>query len=181
MPLVTHGELPYSIEDAKAYVYAAGVPGVTPKDLPGIRRVEMDAQIEETEHRGDNKILAVAASINSFDLTIELGQLNADALAAISGGVVSTSGTAGTLSRTLTRSSTDTVADFQLKAATHSKTVDGGMTELIFPRCQWVGGPSYSMEDNEFSVVEVTARAVPDATSVLYKLVHHEENTYVIT
>lgn len=179
MPIATHGELPYSIEDAKIYPYSAGVPG-TAKDMPGVRRVEMDAQLEETEHRGDNKILAVAASLNSFDLTVELGQLNADALAAASGGTVATSGVEGSQIRTLTRKSTDVVADYQIKTLTHSKTVDGGITSLVFPRCQWVGGPSYSMEDNEFPVAEITARAVPGAGDVLYTLEQHQSNTYVL-
>lgn len=173
MTLATHGELPYSIEDAKVYPYSAGVPG-TAKDIPGIRRIEMDAQLEEAEHRGDNKILAVSASLNSYDLTIEVGQLNADALAALSGGTVATSGVAPDQIRTLTRKSTDVVADYQIKAKTTSKTTDGGATWLTFPRCQWVGGPSYAMEDNEFPVAEITARAIANATDVFYILSHYE-------
>lgn len=173
MALATHGELPYSIEDCKVYPYSAGVPG-SAKDVPGIRRIEMDAQIEEAEHRGDNKILAVAASINSFDLTIEVGQLNADAIAAMAGGVVATTGTTPDQIRTWTRKSTDVVADFQLKGKTTSKTADGGATWLTFPRCQWVGGPSYAMEDNEFPVAEITARAVPNATDVLVIMSQYE-------
>lgn len=176
MPLATHGELPYSIEDCKVYPFSAGIPG-TAKDVPGIRRVEIDAQIEEAEHRGDNKILAVAASINSFDLTIEVGQLNADAIAAMAGGVVSTSGTTPDQIRLLTRKSTDVVADYQIKAKTTSKTADGGATWLTFPRCQWVGGPSYSMEDNEFPVAEITARAVPSTTDTLFILSQYENAT----
>lgn len=173
MALATQGELPYSVEDAKVYPYSGGVPG-TAKDIPGIRRIEMDAQIEETEHRGDNKILAVAASINSFDLTIEVGQLNADALAALSGGTVASSGTTPDQIRTLVRKSTDVIADYQIKAKTTSKTSDGGATWLTFHRCQWVGGPSYAMADNEFSVAEITARAVPDTTNQLYTLSQYE-------
>jgi hypothetical protein len=166
--LLTHGELPYSIEDAGVFPYSAGVPG-TLKDIPGIRRVEMDAQIEETEHRGDNRILAVAASINSFDLTLEIGQLNLDAIAALSGGTVATTGTTPDQIRTLTRKSTDVIADYQIKAKTTSKTSDGGAFWLTFPRCQWVGGPSYALADNEFPVMEITARAVPQAsTNTLY-------------
>src|SRR6185503_10609603 len=110
MTLATHGEMPYSIMDAKVYPYSAGVPG-TAKDVPGIRRIEMDAQVEETEHRGDNQILAVAASFNSVDLTVETGQLNLDAIAALSGGLVATTGTTPDQIRTLTRKTTDVLAD----------------------------------------------------------------------
>lgn len=180
MALATHGELPYSIEDAKVYPYSGGVPG-TAKDIPGIRRIEIDAQIEETEHRGDNKILAVSASVNSFDLTIEIGQLNADAIAAMSGGVVATTGTTPDQIRTLTRKSTDVIADYQIKSKTTSKTADGGATWLTFPRCQWVGGPSYAQADNEFPVMEISARAVPSADNTLYIMSQYENVATPIT
>jgi hypothetical protein len=179
MALATHGEMPYSITDGKVYPYAAGVPG-TAKDMPGIRRVEMEAQIEETEHRGDNQILAVAASFSSVDLTIELGQMNLDALAALSGGFVETTGTTPDQIRTLTRKSTDNLADYQIKAKTFSRTVDGGATWVTFPRCQWVGGPSYSMEDNEFPIIEVTCRAVPGASDIIYIISQYENATTAI-
>ncbi len=179
MPLATQGELPYSIEDAGVYPYVAGVPG-TKKDIPGIRSMQMDAAIEETEHRGDNKILAVAASFSSVDLTIEVGQLNLDALAALSGGVVATTGTTPDQIRTLTRKSTDVVADYQIKAKTTSKTVDGGATWLTFPRCQWVGGPSYTMSDNEFPVIEISSRAIPNSTDQLYIVSQYENNATAI-
>ena len=179
MALATHGEMPYSVMDAKVFPYSAGVPG-TAKDMPGIRRVEMEAAVEETEHRCDNAILAVAASFNSVDLTIEVGQLNLDAIAALSGGVVATSGTAPDQIRTLTRKSTDNLADYQIKAKTNSRTVDGGATWLTFPRCQWVGGPSYAMEDNEFPVIEVTCRAVPGASDIIYIVSQYENATTAI-
>ena len=173
MALATQGSLPYSIMDAKAFPYAAGVPG-SPVDLPGIRRIEMEAQIEETEHRGDNQILAVAASFSSVDLTLEIGEMNLDAIAATSGGVVATEGDTPDQIRTLTRSSDDNLADYQVKAKTNSRSVDGGATWLTYPRCQWVGGPSYSMEDNEFPVIEISCRAIPGALNVIYIISQYE-------
>jgi hypothetical protein len=173
MPLATHGEIPYSITDCKVYPYSGGSAG-SAKDVPGIRRVEIGAQVEEAEHRGDNQVLAVAASISSFDLTIEVGQQNLEALAAMAGGTVTTAGTTPNQTRTLTRKSTDVVADFALKATAPSKSSDGGSAVIELPRCQWVGGPSLAMADNEFPVTEVSARAIPDSSSQLYKLIQYE-------
>lgn len=180
MPLATQGEIPYSLSDLKVYPYSAGSPG-SAKDVPGARRVEISAQIEEAEHRGDNSILAVAASISSFDLTIEVGQMNLEAIAALAGGTVTSTGTTPNQSRTLTRKSTDVIADYQIKAATPSKTADGGSAVLVLPRCQWVGGPSYAMADNEFPVIEISARAIPDASAVLYKFEQHESSSYALS
>lgn len=180
MAMTTQGEMPYSVMDAKVFPYAAGVPGVA-KDMPGIRRLEMESAVEETEHRGDNSILAVAASFSSVDLTIEVGQLNLDAIAALSGGTVATEGDTPNQIRTLTRRSTDNLADYQIKAKTNSRTIAGGATWLTFPRCQWVGGPNYSMEDNEFPVIEVTCRSVPDADNVIYIISQYENATTAIS
>lgn len=181
MPLTgTEGEIPYSITDCKVYPYSAGSPG-SAKDVPGIRRVEISAQIEEAEHRGDNSVLAVAASISSFDLTLEVGRMNLEAVAALAGGAVTTAGTTPNQSRTLTRKSTDVVADYQIKAASPSKTSDGGTAVIVLPRCQWVGGPSYAMADNEFPVIEISARAIPDSSAVLYKFEQHESSSYALS
>jgi hypothetical protein len=173
MPLGTHGEIPYSITDAKVYPYSGGSAGAA-KDVPGIRRVEISAQVEEAEHRGDNTVLAVAASISSFDLTVEVGQQNLDAIAAMAGGTVTTSGTTPNQTRTLSRTVSNSPADFALKATAPSKSADGGSVVLELPRCQWVGGPNLSLADNEFPATEISARAVADGSSVLYKLIQYE-------
>lgn len=175
MPLATHGEIPYSVEDCKVYPYSGGVPG-TAKDVPGIMSIEMDMNVEEAEHRGDNKVLATAAAPSFVELTITVGQLNLDAQAALAGGLVTTAGTTPTQIRTLTRKTTDVLADYQIKAQTQSKSADGGARRVVFPRCQWVGGPSYSMADNEFPEMEITARAVPNAANELFLFEDLETN-----
>ncbi|MDP9363119.1 MAG: hypothetical protein M3Q10_02605, partial [Chloroflexota bacterium] len=142
---------------------------------------EMDSQVEETEHRGDNKILAVAASFSSVDLTITVGTFDLDAVAAMSGGLVVAAGVTPSQTRTLTRKTTDVLADYQIKAQTKSKSAAGGVMRMTFPRCQWVGGPSYGMADNEFPEIEITARAVPNASDVLYQLEQFEDSTVVIS
>ncbi len=178
MAIATHGEIPASIQDAKVYPYAGGVPG-TMKDVPGIRRVEMEASVETEEHRGDDKIIATTASFNSIDTTIEVGQLNLDALAALAGGVVTVSGVAPNQVRTLQRKTTDVVADYQIKAQTASRTADGGAFRLVLPRCQWQGGPSYSMADNEFATAEITAKAIPGAGDLLYSYEQFETSVAI--
>lgn len=173
MALATHGEIPYSITDCKVYPYSGGSAGAA-KDVPGIRSVEISAKVEEAEHRGDNTVLAVAASISSFDLTVEVGQQNLDAIAAMAGGTVATAGTTPNQTRTLTRTVNNSPADFALKATAPSKSADGGSAVIELPRCQWVGGPNLSMSDNAFPATQITARAVADSSGNLYKLIQYE-------
>jgi hypothetical protein len=170
------GEIPYSVSDAAAYPFVSGAAGAM-VDVVGIRSAEMSGAIETAETRGDNKILATAASFNSVDLTITVGQLALASIAAISGGIVTTTGVAPNSVTTLTRKVTDVVADFQFKVQTPSKDSGGGATRLTFPRCQWQGGPDYNMSDNEFPEVTVNARAIPSTTDVLFLVENYQTLT----
>jgi len=173
MAITTHGTIPYSIEDAYVYPYTAGAPG-TGKDVVGIRRMEQTLSVETSEHRGDNQILASASSLNFVDIDVEVGSLNLDAVAALSGGLVTTTGVAPNQIRTLERKTTDIVADMQIKSQTTSKDAAGGAFRLEFPRCQWRSGPDYGMADNEYPAPTIGIRAVPTATNVLYRWIQYE-------
>jgi len=168
MAITTHGTIPYSVEDCYVYPYSAGVPG-TGKDVVGIRRLEQTLSVETSEHRGDNQILASASSLNFVDIDVEIGALNLDAVVALSGGTVATTGVAPNQIRTMERKTTDVVADMQIKSQTTSKDAAGGAFRLVFPRCQWRSGPDYGMADNEYPAPTIGIRAVPNATFVLYR------------
>lgn len=179
MPLLTQGELNYSVEDAFVYPYAAGVPG-TGKDIPGIVRVEADPQVETAEVRGDNTVLASVASLSSIDLTIEAARKNLDAFAAMCGGLVATTGTTPAQIRTWTRNVTDGLSPFQIKAQTRSKTVDGGATRVDYPFCNYRGGGAVNLQDNELPTTEISASATADSAGKIF-LVSQYESWTVLT
>lgn len=181
MALATQGELPFSLTDAILKPYSGGVPGAA-KQLPLIRRIELSPNISEIEHRGDGKLQYTFVTYDSIGLTLELGQLNLDVIAAATGGTVgAVAGTTPNQTRTLTRKTTDTLADYQIKAAMPSMTADGGQAQVTFFKCRWAGGLSWPMADNAFPVIEITAKALSDATDQLFAITQLENATTAIS
>ncbi|MGI8404980.1 MAG: hypothetical protein ACR2OE_09505 [Thermomicrobiales bacterium] len=162
------GTQPFSLQDAAAYPYVAGVAG-TLVDLVAVKSIEQSANIETVENRGDGAVIAAVADFGSLDLTITLGAFTPTSIAAIAGGTVATTGTGTTAITTLVRKSDDVVAYFKLAGQTRTKDSDGGAARVTYPKVAWQGGPDFALTDNEFSEFSISAKALPsNADKTLY-------------
>ncbi len=162
------GTQPFSLQDAAAYPYVAGVAG-TLVDIVAVKSIEQSANVETVENRGDGAVIGAAADFSSLDLTITLGAYTPASIAAIAGGTVSTAGTGTTAITKLVRKSDDVLAYFKLAGQTRTKDSDGGAARITYPKVSWQGGPDFALTDNEFSEFSVSAKAIPaDTTKELY-------------
>jgi hypothetical protein len=162
------GTQPFSLQDAAAYPYVAGVAGSL-VDIVAVKSIEQSANIDTIENRGDDSVIASAATFNSLDLTIILGAYTPVSLAASAGGTVSTAGTGTTAVTKLVRKSDDVVAYYKLVGQTRTKDSDGGAARITYPKVAWQGGPDFGFKDNEFAEFSVSAKAIPaDTTKELY-------------
>lgn len=162
MALAGHGNQPFSARDAKIYPFSAGVPG-TGKDVPGIVSVTSEPDQETVEHRGDNTTLSKVVTLNGLDLTLTMALWDADAIASMVGGTVTTEGTTPAQVRSLTHNVNDVPSDFALKVDAPSRSADGGATRLVYPRCQSGGLPNYGLTLDEYQDLEITATAIANA------------------
>ncbi len=169
MPLIGHGDQPFSNRDAKVYPFVSGVPG-TGKDLPGIISVTSEPDQETVEHRGDNTTLSKVITFNGLDLTVTVGLWDLDAIASMVGGTVATTGTTPNQIRSIVHKTTDVPADFALKTDAPSRSADGGATRLVFPRCQSGGVPNYGLTLDEYQDLEISASAIPNAGAEILKI-----------
>lgn len=163
------GNQPFSIQDAAAYPYAAGVPGAL-VDLVGIKGIEVSPNTETVENRGDGAVMASSTDLTYVDITVTMGTMTPVSLAAISGGTVSTTGTGSTAINKLSRKSSDVIPYFKLAGQTRAKDADAGATRVTFNKCAWNGGPDFSLSDNEFAEFSVNCRALPDSLLEFYLL-----------
>jgi len=162
------GNQPFSLQDAAAYPYAAGVAGSL-VDLVAIKSIAQAMQIETIENRGDGAVIASTAELGSIDLTLTLGAFNPASIAAISGGTVSTIGTGATAVTKLVRTADDVVPYLKLAGQTRTKDSEGGAARVTYNKVSWQGGPDFGLTDNEFAEFAVNAKAIPDdATKQLY-------------
>jgi len=168
---MAYGTIPYSVNDARVYPYAAGVPGAA-IDLVGIRRVELSPNFETVEHRGDNAVIASGASLGSIGLTIEVGALALAAIAATTGGVVTTTGVTPNQITTLTRKTTDVITPFALKAYAAANLASSTIVDL--PYVEGGRGFPMSLADNEYPAPSIEATAIKNAADILYKVIQYE-------
>lgn len=173
MPLATHGQQPYSAEDCKVFPFSAGVPG-TGLDVPGFNTLTSDPQTTEAQNRGDNQVIASVSSLDSLDLTLTVGIWNVDAIAAIAGGTVVNAGTTPDQTRTLTHNVNDVKTDFALKVMAKSKSPDGGMVQIIFPRCQSKNVPGYGLADADFNNLDLDISAIPNTAGDIVSVKQYE-------
>lgn len=158
----------YSILDAGAYPYtAAGAPG-TLVDLAAIRGVEMSTQTTEYENKGDGRIIATGADLDSLELTVMLAAFTPASVAALAGGTVTTSGVAPATITKYTRNVADVVPYVKIAGQTRAKDVDGGAARITYPMAAWRGGPDFGMSLDAFAELSFTLRAQPDANGDFY-------------
>lgn len=155
------GTQPFSLQDAGAYPYTAGVAGAL-VDLVAVKSIEQSMNVEEVENRGDGAVLASVATLSSIDLTVTLGAFTPASVAAIAGGTVESTGVAPATVTSLDRTADDVVAYFKLAGQTRTKDSDGGAARVTYNKCSWQGGPDFSLADNEFAEISVSAKAIPD-------------------
>jgi len=155
------GTQPFSLQDAAAYPYTAGAAGAL-VDLVAVKSIEQSMSVTTVENRGDGGVIAQVATMDAIDLTITLGAFTPASVAAIAGGTVTTEGTGTTAITKLVRTANDDVAYFKLAGQTRTKDSDGGAARVTYNKVAWQGGPDFSLTDNEFAEISVSARAIPD-------------------
>lgn len=181
MPLATHGDQPFSIRDAAAYPFVAGVPGAGVL-IPYPVSVEGDPQSTEVEHRGGNSVISKFATRDSIDIDFVIATHTPAQIVAIAGGTLAAeSGTTPNIVRTLTHKSTDSPPDFALQVQTNSRSVDGGALRLEWPRCASLGVPDYGFVDAEYKDLTFPISAIPNASDAMSKATWMETYTPLTT
>ncbi len=101
---------PVTKDDSTGFTTAEGI------DVPGIRQISINFDIDEKELTGDEKTLAVASKVKSVSFTSEYAELSLDVLAALSGGKVSASLSKSPETATFSFTGGDKPDYFQLQA-----------------------------------------------------------------
>jgi hypothetical protein len=139
MPLTTH-PLPYGLRDVKItpYTDAAATTLGTSVDLPVGRTFSFSEAEEFTELRGDDKVVATRGQGSTVEFELESGGISLDAWKVLSGGTLTTTGTAPAQSKKLSKKSTDARPYFKVEGQIISDS--GGCADIVaegprlFPR-----------------------------------------------
>lgn len=174
--------LPFGMRDAK--VTPLGADGSTPGtavDLPIARHLNWAEAEDSNELRGDDKVVAVHGSGATVEWELESGGIPMEALAAMTGGVVTTTGTTPAIVKRFKKKVTDQRPYFKIEGQAISDS--GGDVHSLIYKAKVTENIEGNFEDNEFFVTTAGGKGYPSTETgqidVLYDFIHNETITAI--
>jgi hypothetical protein len=175
-PLAT--PLPYGLRDVKLTPYsnAAGTTlGTVVVDLPNARTFSFSESEDFEELRGDDRVVTTRGKGAVVDWDLEAGGLPLDAWKALSGGIITDSGTTPAKKRTYRKTGRSGRPWFGVEGQVISDS--GGDVHAILYRCRATDTLEGEFGDGAFFLTSGSGQALPlldDTNDVLYDIVQNE-------
>lgn len=158
--------LPYGLREVRiALLSAAGVPGTFVK-LPNGQTLSFSEKEDFQELRGDDKVIAKRGNGPIVEWDLEAGGIDLAAYAIMNGGVVTTTGAAGTLKNVYAKTGTDAKPSFWAEGQAMSES--GGDFHVTLYKCKADGGIQGELKDGEFWVTKASGTGIANAANKLY-------------
>lgn len=173
MSALSETALPYGCRDIKIYPLSGETPSATGIDLPNARTLSFAEAEDFEELRGDDGVVAVHGKGASVNWSMQGGGLNFEAMSAMYGGTITTSGVSPDVIKSWLKKGKDVRGYFQAKGQAISDS--GGDVVVTLFKCRCTGEFSGEMGDGAFWLSGASGRAIPLAgTDDLYKFEHRE-------
>lgn len=164
--------LPFGCRDVKISPLAGETPG-TAIDLPNARTFSFSAAEDFEELRGDDGLVAMHGKGEAVDWSLEGGGISLEAVKAMYGGTITTTGTTPSQVKTFDKLGLDQRPYFQVEGQAISDS--GGDFHVILYKCRATGELSGEMGDGAFWLTGASGRALPKtADNKLYSFVQNE-------
>lgn len=183
MPLNTI-PLPYGLRDVKITPYtdaSATVLG-SPVDLPYGRTLSFAAVEEFQDLRGDDKLIATHGSGEQVEWELESGGVSFEAVAAMYGGTVGTTGVTPNQIKTLEKSVTQQRPYFKIEGQVISDS--GGDMHCVIYKAKATGNLEGEFTDGEFFLTSASGLGLPSTVVAdldkVWKFVQNETATAIV-
>ncbi len=166
MPLSPISKL-YGTDDAKIAKMTADPAGGTATyaasiDVPGIKSVTIEGDINVVELRGDHTLLDSDSVLNNITVTFEYAKLNTAVLAAVLGGSSADTGTTPNQVHTYSLLGTSSLfSNFKFEARVYAADTVGGDIHLVLYKCKLNEFPNMGTAEDDYQTFSVGASAVP--------------------
>lgn len=178
MPLTTI-PLPYGLRDVKLTPYtdaAATTLAGSSIDFPYGRKLSFSEAEDFEELRGDDKVVTIRGKGAAVDWELEGGGISLEAVAAMYGGTVTTTGTTPSQVKTFSKKVTDTRPFFKLEGQAISDS--GGDFHAVLYKCRATGELEGELGDGAFWLTAASGQAIPATLTAkidaLYDFVQNE-------
>lgn len=176
MPLDTI-PLPFGLRDVKIFPFTGETPAVTGIDLPNARTMSFSESEDFEELRGDDGVAATHGSGPNVDWELEGGGISFEAVKAMYGGAITTTGVSPAQVKTYSKTRDDVRPYF--KAEGQSISDSGGDFHVVLYKCKAQGELSGEAADGSFWLTGASGRAIPNTDGDLYDFVQNETITAI--
>jgi hypothetical protein len=167
------GEIVKGVKDAKvAILDAAGTPGSS-IDILGIKGVSVSVESDSDEQRGDDSVLATTQEAKSLAVTVSAAAAKADALAAMTGATVTTSGSTPNQIILYKEPSTPVSRYVQITAQGTGRDASGSAFRMKILKAGIESGPTFDMSEGNWMEPSVDLRGV-DKGGFLFEASNYE-------
>lgn len=165
--------LPFGLRDVKVSVLGSGDTPGTAVDFPNSRTFSFSEAEDTEELRGDDGVVAVHGLGASVDWELEGGGVNFDAIKAMFGGTIETSGTTPDVVEEYHKAETDVRPYFMVEGQAISDA--GGDFHVTLYKCKATGELSGEMADGSFWLTGASGRAIGRVSDRrVYTFTHNE-------
>lgn len=178
MPLTTI-PLPFGLRDVKIKTMTAGTETLGASvDLPNARTFSFSETTDSEELRGDDGVVAVHDLGSGVDWELEGGGISLEAVAAMYGGTITSSGVAPNQIKSFTKLDNDIRPYFQAEGQAISDS--GGDFHIVLYKCKATGELSGELADGSFWLTGASGRAIGRTSDrKLYSIVQNETTTEI--
>lgn len=164
--------LPYGCRDIKLYPITGGTPATTGIDLPNARTLQFSETENFTDLRGDDALKATHGDGAQVDWTLESGGVSLEAVVAMYGGTITSSGTTPDQVKTYNKKSTDQRPYFQMKGQAISDS--GGDFQVKIYKAKSTGDLSGQFSDGNFWLTGAKGVGLADDDDNVYDFIQNE-------
>lgn len=171
--------LPYGLRDVAIFPLTGEVVG-TGVDLPNARTLSFSEAEDFEELRGDDGVAAVRGKGASVNWSLEGGGISLEAVKALYGGTITTTGTTPNQIKTYQKKQTDARPYVRIEGQAISDS--GGDFHVVLYRARCTGELSGELSDGSFWLTGASGRAIGQTSDdVVYDFVQNESETAIDT
>lgn len=149
--------LPYGMRDIKLRPLTGEAPGAS-IDLPNSRQMQFAETESFSDLRGDDGVAATHGSGSTVNWQLEGGGVSFEAVAAMYGGTITSTGTTPAKKKVLSKKSTDQRPYFQAEGQAISDS--GGDFHILLYRCKATGDLAGTLQDGNFWLTGASGTAI---------------------
>jgi hypothetical protein len=163
------GERPFGLRDVKI----TSLPGSTVVDVPVAQSLSFGLTSEQADMSGDDNLTNTRSFNPAVEGTLAFGGINPAVAAAVTGGVLSTSGTTPAQIQKLAITGATTPGRVKIQGRSYSDDVltSGFGVTIYYAK---FNNPSWTLEGGTYLISSCDYRAVPNATNDLIDIEYYE-------